>query len=99
MKFFKVPEKGDPSNIPQLFSGLNINLLCCRFWWLKNWESRNMSFPYWRIYWNKSYGGVISFAGKTIELTPNQIILIPPYRSEEHTSELQSRQYLVCRLL
>jgi AraC-like DNA-binding protein len=79
MKFFKVPDKGDPSNIPQLFSGLNINLLCCRFWWLKNWESRNMSFPYWRIYWNKSFGGIISFAGKTIELTPNQIILIPPY--------------------
>src|SRR3712207_8965276 len=24
---------------------------------------------------------------------------IPPPRSEEHTSELQSRQYLVCRLL
>ena len=79
MKFFKVPDKGDPSNIPQIFSGLNINLLCCRFWWLKNWESRNMSFPYWRIYWNKSFGGIISFAEKTIELTPNQVILIPPY--------------------
>src|SRR3712207_8514707 len=25
--------------------------------------------------------------------------LLPPRRSEEHTSELQSRQYLVCRLL
>src|SRR3712207_8497248 len=24
---------------------------------------------------------------------------VEPYRSEEHTSELQSRQYLVCRLL
>src|SRR3712207_7241032 len=24
---------------------------------------------------------------------------MPPKRSEEHTSELQSRQYLVCRLL
>src|SRR3712207_7286218 len=24
---------------------------------------------------------------------------LPPMRSEEHTSELQSRQYLVCRLL
>src|SRR3712207_8901662 len=24
---------------------------------------------------------------------------VPAYRSEEHTSELQSRQYLVCRLL
>jgi AraC-like DNA-binding protein len=79
MKFYKVPDKGDPSNIPQLFSGLNINLLCCRFWWLKNWESRDMSFPYWRIYWNKSFGGIISFAGKTIELTPDQVILIPPY--------------------
>src|SRR3712207_8709175 len=27
------------------------------------------------------------------------IAFIFPYRSEEHTSELQSRQYLVCRLL
>src|SRR3712207_6851499 len=25
--------------------------------------------------------------------------MFAPYRSEEHTSELQSRQYLVCRLL
>src|SRR3712207_7259592 len=28
-----------------------------------------------------------------------QKIAPPPKRSEEHTSELQSRQYLVCRLL
>src|SRR3712207_7600707 len=27
------------------------------------------------------------------------IAVIPGFRSEEHTSELQSRQYLVCRLL
>lgn len=79
MKFTKVPDRGDPSNGPQLFSGLNINLLCCRFWWLNNWESRNMSFPYWRIYWNKTTGGEIAFGGKRIELTPDQIVLIPPY--------------------
>src|SRR3712207_7328321 len=31
---------------------------------------------------------------------PGQLYLASPYtRSEEHTSELQSRQYLVCRLL
>src|SRR5258707_2628981 len=30
---------------------------------------------------------------KSLELNPNRM------RSEEHTSELQSRQYLVCRLL
>src|SRR3712207_8628066 len=28
-----------------------------------------------------------------------QLVLHHPARSEEHTSELQSRQYLVCRLL
>src|SRR3712207_7281261 len=28
-----------------------------------------------------------------------QVLLEPGVRSEEHTSELQSRQYLVCRLL
>src|SRR3712207_8448600 len=33
-----------------------------------------------------------SFMGHKIRLGPR-------YRSEEHTSELQSRQYIVCRLL
>src|SRR3712207_8266099 len=27
------------------------------------------------------------------------LLALPAYRSEEHTSELQSRQYLLCRLL
>src|SRR3712207_8820804 len=31
--------------------------------------------------------------------TPNNPLVADPDRSEEHTSELQSRQYLVCRLL
>src|SRR3712207_2397471 len=29
----------------------------------------------------------------------NNLVVIASFRSEEHTSELQSRQYLVCRLL
>src|SRR3712207_7321495 len=29
----------------------------------------------------------------------SRVMTPPPRRSEEHTSELQSRQYLVCRLL
>src|SRR3712207_8943927 len=37
----------------------------------------------------------------SIKLTFKKFIisLLTPFRSEEHTSELQSRQYLVCRLL
>src|SRR3712207_8928389 len=33
------------------------------------------------------------------ELVPGQLRVVPVARSEEHTSELQSRQYLACRLL
>src|SRR3712207_8029781 len=33
-----------------------------------------------------------------LEVGPSKL-RVPPPRSEEHTSELQSRQYLVCRLL
>src|SRR3712207_7154183 len=33
------------------------------------------------------------------ELAADGEVRVPEIRSEEHTSELQSRQYLVCRLL
>src|SRR3712207_9302811 len=34
-----------------------------------------------------------------ISSTTSRLTVLPGSRSEEHTSELQSRQYLVCRLL
>src|SRR3712207_7303258 len=42
----------------------------------------------------KQSGGHGQYAVVVVEAEPG-----PPGRSEEHTSELQSRQYLVCRLL
>ena len=77
-RYIYIPEKGDPSKVQQLFSGLNIQLLCCRYWWLKHWESTNMSFPFWRIYWNATPGGFISFKDKSYELLPGKIFLIAP---------------------
>src|SRR3712207_8108606 len=41
--------------------------------------------------------GVSSVGQRNVTTTPLQALLL--IRSEEHTSELQSRQYLVCRLL
>src|SRR3712207_7162778 len=41
-------------------------------------------------------GVVFSSFSEAVQTHPE---LIEQYRSEEHTSELQSRQYLVCRLL
>src|SRR5947209_17205216 len=40
-----------------------------------------------------------SFAGAGIERLVSRLRNLSTERSEEHTSELQSRQYLVCRLL
>src|SRR3712207_7662917 len=42
---------------------------------------------------------LLSHADEIAGLFPDPIDLVELGRSEEHTSELQSRQYLVCRLL
>src|SRR3712207_7135020 len=49
-------------------------------------------------------GGVVlglfmPFSGFLSDRIPTRGLIISGLRSEEHTSELQSRQYLVCRLL
>src|SRR3712207_7673015 len=41
----------------------------------------------------------IDFAGDRLSYVDMETGEVVPVRSEEHTSELQSRQYLVCRLL
>src|SRR3712207_8276515 len=43
--------------------------------------------------------GADDYLIKPVDLFDLQMRLIAAQRSEEHTSELQSRQYLVCRLL
>src|SRR5258707_6688509 len=41
----------------------------------------------------------LAFAAESLRPIPKDHVLAKARRSEEHTSELQSRQYLVCRLL
>src|SRR3712207_7993598 len=41
----------------------------------------------------------VKAAGENRTTNPSQRLSLKRRRSEEHTSELQSRQYLVCRLL
>src|SRR3712207_7439945 len=50
---------------------------------------------------NRGVGALAEARARRDELTDDDILLqaIQLVRSEEHTSELQSRQYLVCRLL
>ena len=54
------------------------NILCSRYWWFEAWEGHGMSFPYWRLYWNKNEGAYVYYK-KRIDLRPDHMYLIPPY--------------------
>src|SRR5438445_13104468 len=56
---------------------------------------RSTLFPYTTLFRSRSPSIGRSATGANLALSS----AIPTKRSEEHTSELQSRQYLVCRLL
>ena len=78
---FKVPDRGDPSDVLQLFPRFNLQVLCCRYWWLRHWEFRELSYPYWRVYHNNREGAVIIFEGREYPLRPDRIMIIAPNTS------------------
>ncbi len=80
-KLTKLPDQGDPSDVLQWFPKYQIQLLCCRFWWLKNWEFRELSYPYWRVYYNTKKGAFLTCNGKEIALLPSHIYIIAPNTS------------------
>lgn len=73
--------RSDPSGIQQHFSVINIKMHCCRYWKLSEWELNNLSFPFWRLYYNSLPGAVIMFSDNNYSLQRNQLFLIPPYTS------------------
>ncbi|MGQ1909169.1 helix-turn-helix domain-containing protein [Marinifilum sp. RC60d5] len=79
--FKKIPDKADPSDILQIFPRYNLQLHCCRYWWLQNWEFNELSFPFWRIYHNSYQGAIILNDNVEYALTPDKIVLIAPNTS------------------
>src|SRR5437879_11078018 len=63
---------------------------------------RSTLFPYTTLFRSRSFGDREAF-GKLLRAVGQtgveRIRFTSPHRSEEHTSELQSPMYLVCRLL
>jgi len=76
-RFQEIPPEGDPSGRIQEFQEVLPRLLCCRYWWMSEWKSQQMSFPYWRLYWNRSGRAWVVY-NKTIYLEPDRVVLIPP---------------------
>src|SRR3712207_7377433 len=73
---------------------------------------RSTLFPYTTLFRSRQVDGKAELRGERLgkcslafctALAPSTLVslrcVLRPRRSEEHTSELQSRQYLVCRLL
>jgi len=77
MRYNITPSSGDPSDVIQFYHEIRLNIHCCRYWWLKHWKHQRLSFPFWRLYWNKNEGGYV-FYEKQLNLEPSKIILIPP---------------------
>src|SRR3712207_7215898 len=81
-------------------------VLCCFFFLMIRRPPRSTLFPYTTLFRSISQallavappgtGWAYHFDGRCFQQAE---YLLDPVRSEEHTSELQSRQYLVCRLL
>ncbi len=76
-RFQEIPPEGDPSSRVQEFEEIQPKLLCCRYWWMAEWKSHQMAFPYWRLYWNHSGHARVVY-NRTIYLEPDKILLIPP---------------------
>jgi AraC-like DNA-binding protein len=69
---------GDPSEIIQSFPKFNLQVHCCRYWWIKNWEHKSLSFPFWRIYNNVQNGAVMDYKKQVYEMQPDTLYLIAP---------------------
>ena len=93
-RFQEIPPDGDPSVRIQEFSEMRPRLLCCRYWYMEEWKSQQMSFPYWRMYWNRSGSARVVYK-KTIELLPDKILLVPPntpFATDIQGSKVKSSQ-------
>lgn len=74
-------QKYDPWELQQEIANFKVTIHCCRYWMLSEWECKNMSFPFWRLYHSRLGGSYVQFEGKRIELVPGKVIVIPPYTS------------------
>ena len=72
---------GDPSSSAQTFVAINMKVLCCRYWLLDLWDCHDMVFPFWRIYWNRNRGGVLTHMNEKTEMDPEFLYIIAPFTS------------------
>lgn len=61
-----------------IFFDPHVRLLECWGLHLRDWSGSNLAAPYWRLYWNRTPGAWIGFAGQRLSLMPDKLYLIAP---------------------
>ena len=56
-----------------------MKILNCSFKKIKYWDYPDSWFRHWCFYWNTAPGAWIVSGGKKIDLTPDKVLLIPPF--------------------
>jgi len=56
-----------------------MKILNCSFRKIKYWDYPDSWFRHWCFYWNATEGAWIVSNGKKIDLTPDKVVLIPPF--------------------
>lgn len=46
---------------------------------VSDWKIHDRVAPYWYVYWNETAGARLIFGEKTVELTPDKLVVIPPF--------------------
>jgi len=50
----------------------------CDYWTLPDWNHRNLSAPYWRVYWNDRPGWHVDWNGEKTSLDPEHLVIVTP---------------------
>ena len=85
--------KYDPWDAKQNIADITVKIHCARYWMLSEWECKNMSFPFWRLYHSRSGGSYVILNDREVELAQDKLILIPPYTP--FSTRLKSRGAIV----
>ncbi|MBE6365134.1 MAG: helix-turn-helix transcriptional regulator [Lentisphaerae bacterium] len=74
-----------------------LKIHCCRFQTgIYPWIQRNLYTPFWRFYWNRTTGGILTLAdGQKIEMTPEYFYLIPGYLTFSTSSKQPFDQFFI----
>ena len=79
----KVKKMSDFAFFPKYFKNLPFPELQIIHYHLdqrvNSWKILNRIAPYWYVYWNETPGAGLIFGGRKVELTPDRVVVIPPF--------------------